>query len=94
MSNIIGIASHPKFKSAIGRRFDEFLTAWAGIIREPDPKRINFLRVDRTEEEAQHLEALYAKGILSDSQRVMFAETTEELQTIADELGVDLNDKE
>ncbi len=92
MGNVLQINKHPRYQRKIPMEI-EFTYDWSNI-QGSDPKRMNFLRVDRTEEQAQHLEALYATGILSDSQRILLAETKEELQVIADGLGVDHDEQE
>jgi len=90
MGNVSQISSHPRYQRKIPMEIT-YTYDWSGI-RDPDPKRLLFPRIDCSPEEGDRLESLYAKGILSDSQCVILAEAKEELQTIADKLGVDLDE--
>lgn len=61
MGTVTHIRSHPRFKTANDRKFVLFLEAWTkSLTPTPDIKRINFLRVGRSEEEYQELMQHYA----------------------------------
>lgn len=97
MGKVIGIMGHPRFKTAADRKLDAFLEEWVRVVSTPPPPKEDIPRLEAIGKDIQeNVTFTYDwSGLgLTDSQRIKLAETTEELQTIADELGVDLNDKE
>lgn len=61
MGTVTHIRSHPRFKTQSDRKFVLFLEEWVkGLTPEPDIKRINFLRIGRSEQEYQELMQHYA----------------------------------
>lgn len=49
MTKVVDISKHRKFRNKAARDFDAFSAAVGNAI--PDPKRINFLKMGRTDEE-------------------------------------------
>lgn len=61
MGTVTNIRYHPRFKTANDRKFVLFLEEWVkSLTPPPDIKRINFLRMGRSEEEYQELMQRYA----------------------------------